>query len=263
MIREQGDSSIFQSAALALSVLATRDGSLPSLEELGRALAAADGTTNWNERRTFISQSRGYRALLNDLGLVDEDARVTPAGHRLLEQVQVPQHPSLSELVARQEVVRGAVVWMVWGGSEGQAEEINFTESVTSIGWGELPDLGEVTTIEEAREVWHETYPADNPERVNTQARQVHLFAQEIAEGDLVLTPLRTQRGLVAVARVTGPYEYRDQSPFVPHAQHIHPVEWLSKGLPAEAFAEQLRAKFGARQTVTEVKCSRRCPTRG
>ena len=139
------------------------------------------------------------------------------------------------------------------GETEGQAEEINFTESVTSIGWGELPDLGEVTTIEEAREVWHGTYPADNPERVSTQARQVHLFAQEIAEGDLILTPLRTQRGLAAVARVTGLYEYRDQSPFVPHAQHIHPVEWLNKGLPAEAFAEQLRAKFGARQTVTEL----------
>ena len=253
MVQDQNDGSIFQSAALALSVLASGDGVQFTSEELGRALAAADGTAKWKERNTFISQARGYTTLLSEMGLIDADSRVTPAGSGLLEQVQVPDHPSLGELVARQDVVRGAVVWMVWAGSEGQAEGINFTESVTSIGWGELPDLGEVTTIEEAREVWHETYPADNPARVNTQARQVHLFAQDIAEGDLVLTPLRTQPGLVAVARVTGPYEYRDQSPFVPHAQHIHPVEWLSKGLPAETFAEQLRAKFGARQTVTEL----------
>ena len=46
MIRGQGDSSIFQSAALALSVLATRDGSLPSL---GRARAGACCRRRHNE----------------------------------------------------------------------------------------------------------------------------------------------------------------------------------------------------------------------
>ena len=165
------------------------------------------------------------------------------------------QHPSLSELVVRQEVVRGPAVWIVRAGSDGQAEAVNLAENVISIAWGELPDLGDVATVEEARELWHETNPNDDQPKVNTQARQIHLFAQEIAEGDLALTPLRTQPGLVAVARVKGLYEYRDQGPFVPHAQHIHPVEWLSKGLPAEAFAEPLRSWFGsrARQTVTLV----------
>jgi hypothetical protein len=153
------------------------------------------------------------------------------------------------ELVSS-DAVSGASVWLVRAGARGEAELINFQESVISIGWAELPDLARVSTIEEMRSLYHDIYPDATPESLGPQARQVFLFAHELADGDLVLTPLRTQPGYVAVARITGPYQYRREPPFIPEAQHTHRVDWLSRGVKVESFAEELRAKLGLRRTV-------------
>ena len=122
-------------------------------------------------------------------------------------------------------------VWLVRAGERGQAEALNFEQGVVSIGWAELPDVAGVATIEEMRELYSEIYP-DTTANVSTQARQVFLFAHELAVGDYVLTPLKSRRGYVAVGRVAGPYAYRLETPFIPEGQHTHPVEWLSRGTP-------------------------------
>jgi MoxR-like ATPase len=69
--------------------------------------------------------------------------------------------------------------------------------------------------------------------RVRNYKMQIRHF-RSIAKGDLVLMPLKTKPGRVAVGRVIGPYEYRpDLSDLT---RHVRPTEWLGeipKGLLA------------------------------
>ncbi len=84
----------------------------------------------------------------------------------------------------------------------------------------------------------------------------MYLFAHELREGDLVLTPLKTHRGSVAIARVTGPYEYRPEPPFVPEAMHTHKATWLNNALPVDALPGSVTEKLKFPQTVAKLEVS-------
>jgi hypothetical protein len=144
-------------------------------------------------------------------------------------------------------------VWLVRAGNRGQAEKVNFEEGVISIGWGELPDLSDVGGIDEMRALYRETYADATVANVNTQARQVFMFAKEIAVDDIVLTPLKSRPGMVAVGRVTAPYEFYAEEPFAPDARHTHAVQWLERATPVAVFPSELRSKFGFPQTVARI----------
>lgn len=93
-------------------------------------------------------------------------------------------------------------LWLVRGGERGQAEAINLENSVVSIGWSDLPDLSSIASLEEMRQLYRERYPDATAANLSTQAGQVYRFARELREGDLVLMPLRTKPGFVAIGRV-------------------------------------------------------------
>jgi hypothetical protein len=44
-------------------------------------------------------------------------------------------------------------VWLVRAGEHGEAEQVNFDEGVVSIGWTDLPDVGEISSVDEMREL--------------------------------------------------------------------------------------------------------------
>jgi hypothetical protein len=246
---------VFQGAAIGLSLFGSADGVTPSAEEFGRALGIVARMSSWHEPRTFVSQGRAYLALLEAMQLVDDDSQISEIGRELLGRLSVPAHPALKDLIEEFKVApsTAASVWLVRAGEHGQAEELNFAESVVSIGWAELPDVSAITTIEEMRDFYRRAYPDASAGNLTTQARQVFLFAREIRPGDLVLTPLKTRPGSVAVARVTGSYQHRDTHPFVPEGQHTHPVEWLSTGLPLDSLDSAIRAKLNFPQTVQKL----------
>jgi len=246
---------IFHGAAIGLSLFDGANGVTPSAEEFGRALGMVTGMDSWHEPHTFVSQGRAYLALLEAMQLVDDDSHITAIGTELLDQVIVPAHPPLKDLIEafKPAAPRAASVWLVRAGVRGQAEALNFTEGVVSIGWTELPDVGAISTQEQMREFYAESYPEAPPGNVGQQSQQVFLFAHEIQPGDLVLTPLKTRPGYVAVAKVIGPYQYRGEAPFVPEGQHTHAAEWLSTGLSVESLDPSLRTKLGLRRTVNKL----------
>lgn len=78
---------------------------------------------------------------------------------------------------------------------------------------------------------------------------QVWRFAKEIAKGDLVALPLRTEAS-VQFGRVKGEYQYKK---LAPNVMHIRSVEWIKK-LPRSAFKEDLLYSLNSLLTVFQVK---------
>jgi hypothetical protein len=143
-------------------------------------------------------------------------------------------------------------VWLVRAGQSGENEDLALSHDVVVIGWQELGDLSGVQPREELRRLFDRTYPDQVPASAAQQLGMVLRFL-EIQTGDLVVLPLKTKPGTVAVGRVAGGYEFRQEPEFANDAKHTIAVSWIDKGAPYEAFDADLQKAFGAQGTVRRL----------
>jgi MoxR-like ATPase len=153
------------------------------------------------------------------------------------------------------EVSTGGRVWLIRAGRDGKYEQLAIDESVCLIGWSDLGaiprDMSREALKQRIAEIWGE----HRPQSLASQAGQVFRFLHDVSVGDLVVLPLMSQSGHVAVGRVTGGYQFRDDGPFEgTDAKHTRRVEWLAARLPYERFDPDLREAFGQQGTVSEIR---------
>jgi restriction system protein len=138
--------------------------------------------------------------------------------------------------------------WLVRGGERGEREDLALTEGLVIAGWEELGDLQDCTTREGIRQALRQTYPDFAENVIANWTGQLWRFRHQISEGDLVVMPLHTKPGGVAIGEVTGPYQYRADQP--PGFRHVRPVKWLRADVPRDAFRPDLRASITSLLTV-------------
>jgi restriction system protein len=89
-------------------------------------------------------------------------------------------------------------------------------------------------------------YPNEKSGTIKNWAVQLNQFRNEMTEGDLTITPMKTT-GQVAIGRVTSGFrETSDNRP-------ARTVEWLRTDLPRDAIKQDLVYSLGASQTICEV----------
>ncbi|MGV0793555.1 AAA family ATPase [Mycolicibacterium sp. XJ1819] len=149
----------------------------------------------------------------------------------------------------------GVQVWLVRGGRDGEHEKLALDEGVALIGWPELGSLVDATDRDQLKARIAAAKNEHRPASLASQAGQILRFRHEIKEADLVVMPLKSDPGHVAVARVTGEYEYRTDGAFASEnsAKNTLPVEWLATAIPYERFDPDLRDSFGQQGTVSEI----------
>jgi hypothetical protein len=248
-------------AVLALSLIAgAPDGY--SDEELGRALGFLGGMQQWQEERTFIAQAERFRALLQDAGLIDHQGRVTSEGIGVLDDVALPVHPSLpeaaraslSEASPATALNTGVHVWVIRAGREGTYEALALSEGVALIGWSELGALSMEASRDDLKELIAEHYGEQRSASLASQGGQIFRFLHDVHVDDLVVLPLRSRPGHVAVGRVRGEYEHRTDGDFAgTDAQNTRAADWLSPSLGYERFDPDIREAFGQQGTVSEI----------
>ena len=140
-------------------------------------------------------------------------------------------------------------VWVVKGGSHGEFEEAFLSQRVIGKG-GRLPNISSVTSREELRRLFESSHPDAQSSQVANHVGQYWSLLMNMEEGELVVVPLKTTHN-VAVGRIAGPYEYREDLPDTLH--HVRPVEWMNTEVPRDAFDQDLLYSFGAFITVGRV----------
>ena len=138
--------------------------------------------------------------------------------------------------------------WLVRGGEEGEREEVALGEGLVIVGWNELGDLSGCDTREGVRQALRAAYPEASDKVIGNWTGQLWRFKKQISPGDLVVMPLHTKLGQVAVGRIAGSYEYREQEP--EGFRQVRQVEWLRTELPRDAFRPDLRASITSLLTV-------------
>lgn len=140
-------------------------------------------------------------------------------------------------------------VWLARAGKHGEDEAAALEEGRAIIGFHHVPDL----TGQEADQIattLRATYPDANEKRLRNFLSQLDMFVNRISEGDLIVLPLKTASGRIAIGECTGPYEYRQ---IAGSHRHTRPVRWVRTDVPRPDIGQDLLYSLGAFLTVCRV----------
>ena len=144
-----------------------------------------------------------------------------------------------------------SAVWLIRAGARGQDENLNLENAVTSLGWQDVPDLTDASDLDAIRALVRQTYPDKSNQSIGNTAGQLASYRLNMQEGDVVVLPLKTRPGLVALGYIAGPYIYRrvegDQ-------RHTREVSWRRKGVPRSEFGEDLQRLLNLNRTVNHIQ---------
>lgn len=141
--------------------------------------------------------------------------------------------------------------WVVRAGIRGEAEASNLSLGRASIGWSDVPDMTPFSSREQIQEAVNELYPDASAQSRGATTGQLWAFRSSIAVGDLVVMPLVTQPGMLAVGRCVGGYGYDSTAPN--EARHYLPVRWQPEFVPRAALQQDLLATVNGARTVFSV----------
>lgn len=150
--------------------------------------------------------------------------------------------------------------WVVRAGRHGHDEDFNLTTGRTASGWGEYGDLTPYATREQLRAVVDARFPDDPLMRRAIRAGQLAALRLSIAPGDIIVMPMKSKPGHVAIGVCTAPYEY-DPRGDRPGRRHRIPVGWNEDLLSRSVFKDDLLSTINGAQSV--FSASRTTPPSG
>lgn len=130
--------------------------------------------------------------------------------------------------------------WQIAPGVQGRLWESFVEDSLVRVGWDEMDkDLSALS--EEALEELHEkTHPEDSRQKAKINLGMLRKFLS-IRPGDRVIFN-RGKSGLLGIAEVTGPYQYRED--FSTY-RHTYPVTFLYQTQAGVPIPEKFKGLFG------------------
>ncbi|MDA7960479.1 MAG: hypothetical protein MPJ08_07130 [Nitrosopumilus sp.] len=138
-------------------------------------------------------------------------------------------------------------LWRVRAGSMGEYEREMLEESKIAIGYGELPDLAQVMTKDEVRDIYTRANNESDARRIGKNTDQIFSFRHEIRTGELIVLPLKTLP-MAVIGMVMGDYEYNTSSDF----KHQREVDW-GAAMPKSIFSRDMISVLDAPGTVSVI----------
>ena len=161
----------------------------------------------------------------------------------------VAQH----EYPFREEPSPPTTAWVIRGGRQGEHQEreaFNFEHGLAVVGWSQLPDLRNVSSLQDMEDMIRRALPDKSDRSVSNHARQLWKLRTDVSVGDLVAQP-RRGTSLIALGIVTQEYSYRDDPDG--RRRHAVSVDWKRTDAPRTAVREDLRRSLGAQQTIYSI----------
>ncbi len=146
---------------------------------------------------------------------------------------------------------KSAPVWLVRAGARGEDEAVALEHSLAILGFDGVADLTNASNTEAVRERVRKANPEAQAAKIRNVASQLSAFALRMHEGDVVVLPLKTRQGQIALGRVDGPYRYQDVEGV---KRHTRSIRWIRPGVPRQEFEQDLLYSLGAFMTVCRIQ---------
>ena len=141
--------------------------------------------------------------------------------------------------------------WVVRAGKFGEDEDTALDQGIAIIGFQDYADATGKTTRDEIRRIVLDAEHDASPHQIGNFMSQFFAFTVTIAKEDIVVLPLKTRPGQLAIGRCTGDYEYREIDG---ESRHIRPVEWDRIDVQRTELKPDLRRSVGRPPTIFQVR---------
>lgn len=142
-------------------------------------------------------------------------------------------------------------VWLIRAGRHGEDEEAALASQRVIIGWQGLESVANLHTVQDVANAIRAKDSSGNEHRIANFARQFWAFIHLAQVNDIVVLPLKTRPGQVAIGTIEGPYEYVDIGG---QKRHTRRVKWVRPDVPRSTFSQDLLYSFGAFMTVCRIQ---------
>lgn len=141
-------------------------------------------------------------------------------------------------------------VWLVRAGKHGEDEEGAISKGLAIIGFREVDDLDSFDSFQNLLKTLKGKFPSDPEKRNEVNSRQLWAFKEGIKLGDIIVLPLKTQPGQIAIGRAKGAYSFMSVEG---EKRHVRPVDWVRPSVPRSLFKQDLLYSLGAFLTVCRI----------
>ena len=145
-------------------------------------------------------------------------------------------------------------VWIVRAGKHGENEGFALANNCVVVDWPRMGDFSKYQDKNAIGSMLKSARGETNVYRIGSHAGQIWTFAQEMKIGELVVLPLKTQIGKVAVGKIIEAYKFHPDGE--PGTEHRRKVEWLNSDVARCDFDADIRASLGSLLTVSRVRRS-------
>jgi restriction system protein len=143
-----------------------------------------------------------------------------------------------------------AKVWVVRAGRHGEDEEAGLSSNLAIIGFHEVGDLRTFDSIRDLLNAIKGIFPTGPEKKIENLSRQLWAFKEGIKAGDIIVLPLKTQPGQIAIGRAKGPYSFVAVGE---EKRHVRAVDWIRPAVPRSIFKQDLLYSLGAFLTVCRI----------
>lgn len=158
-------------------------------------------------------------------------------------------------------------VWVVRAGKDGEDEDTALDRDIAIIGFQAYGDatgktdrdaIAELVKAGEEKQAAEEGREVPSPHQIGNFVGQFFAFVVRIKVGDLVVLPLKTREGQLAIGRCTGEYRYVEIDG---KHRHVRAVQWDRIDVQRTALMPDLRRAIDRPPTIfriTQVAASQR-----
>ena len=142
-------------------------------------------------------------------------------------------------------------VWLARAGARGEDEAVALELGLAIIGFTDIPELTGISTKDSLMARVRCANPRAKDARNRNLTAQLNSFILRMRDGDIVVLPLKTRPGQIALGRVDGSYLYQSIDGVM---RHTRPVKWIRPDVPRSEFGQDLLYSIGAFLTVCRIE---------
>jgi len=135
-------------------------------------------------------------------------------------------------------------IWLIRAGSHGEYEQKFIQDKRVYVTWDDLQlNIANLADRQMLIASLTDRNPNAKPNTIRNWSSQIWPFAHEIAIGDLIILPLKSQPA-IQIGEVTGDYHFENnaQAPY----WHYRSVEWVGEAIPRDHFGQDPLHSFSA-----------------
>jgi predicted RNA-binding protein len=199
-------------------------------------------------------ESKDVKNYLESLSFITDKEKYPVYFQGGVKRITNSEYNSITHSTNQKSSTEEVSLWLIRAGDQGQGERIALEKNAIGIGYDGLPGLDLIKEFQAFKEHYRNTHSNESEGRITRVVPQIWNFMYKVKNNDLVILPLKTKPGFVAIGKIISDYKYEDLNEEI---KQYRKVEWIRKDVPRKMLDSDIEKSLDAQGTVVYIGDSR------